>query len=291
MPPLSNSDSDKSPRASSRILPRGIFTLKARSRRKTMSRKSIDSAPRSSMREASSFTRSFSQARASATVSATLGKTAIISSLVMLVLLINKWSFHLEAAVHVQNLAGDVVGIPRTEKPNGISDFLRTPNAAQEDAGLHGVAGALAHFPGHFGLDDARRHGVDGDSAWGQFDGERAGEGVDRAFAGCVIGLAAAAFFARNRTDIDDLATAFGDHEGDDGPAHVESADDVGFEHNAHVFDLEGGQRIVPDDTGIVDEQIDAAGAIEDLFGESGASCSIPDIHGLGSNPRPLARR
>ena len=43
----------------------------------------MDSAPRSLMSDASSFTFSASQARASAMVAATLGKTARISSLVI----------------------------------------------------------------------------------------------------------------------------------------------------------------------------------------------------------------
>ena len=76
MPFCSNSASVSVPRAFSTILPRGILILKARSRRNTMSRKSIDSASRSSISDASGLTSSTSHPRASAIVAETVGSTA-----------------------------------------------------------------------------------------------------------------------------------------------------------------------------------------------------------------------
>src|SRR5262245_44283102 len=191
-PPWSNSDSERLPRASSTILPRGIFTLNARSSRKTMSRKSIDSAPRSSISDASSFTFSTSHPSASAIVSATLGKMALISSLVIFGLLIR--SFHFEAAIHVENFARDVIGVGRTQKPHGMRHVHWTSNSPQQDPGLDLVAGEFADGARYFGFDDARGDGVDGNISRRQFHGQCACESVDRAFAGGVIRLAASAF-------------------------------------------------------------------------------------------------
>ena len=60
-------------------------------------------------------------------------------------------------------------------------------------------------------------------------DGEGAGEGVDGAFAGGVIGLAAAALFAGHRTEIDDLAAPLRNHEGHDGPGGLQLGQDHGL--------------------------------------------------------------
>src|SRR5262245_18849571 len=213
-PPWSNSDSERFPRASSTILPRGIFTLNARSSRNTMSRKSIDSAPRSSISEASSFTFSTSQPRASAIVSATLGKIAWISSLVMLWMLM--CSLHFESAVHVQDFARDVIGVGRAQEPDRMGHVSGPADPAQQNPGLELVTGHFAHRARHFGFDDARGNSIDGDIAGREFDGQRFGKGVDGAFAGGVIGLAAPAFLAGYGTDIDDFAAALRNHVGHD---------------------------------------------------------------------------
>src|SRR3974390_2326159 len=89
-----------------------------------MSTKSIDSAPRSSINEDSSFTFSSSQPMASATVCATLGNTARISSFVIIVSLIVVL-FHFESAIHVQDLPRDVLGVLGGQKPNGVCHFFR----------------------------------------------------------------------------------------------------------------------------------------------------------------------
>src|SRR5438270_11036120 len=186
IPPWSNCDSERSPRASSMILPRGIFTLKPRSRRKTMSRKSMDSAPRSSMSEASSFTCSTSQPSASAMISATFGKMAAISSFVMLLFVI-MLLLHLKSPVHVQHLAGNVIGKARGQKPDGVGHVHWPANPPQEDAREHLVRRAFANLAGHFSFNYARRHRVDRNAARRQFDGQGARKSVDCAFAGGVI--------------------------------------------------------------------------------------------------------
>src|SRR5262249_44292330 len=225
MPFCSNSDSGRSPRAFSTILPRGILILNARSRRKTMSRKSIDSASSPSISETSSLTWSTSQPSASAIVSATLGNTAWISSLVIAASFAIK-SLHFETAVHSQYLPRDVIRVRRGEKPNRPGYFLGLAVAPQQDLRFDRVAGELAHVGGHVGLDHARRHTVHRDLARSKLDRERSRERLDRALARRVIRLPASALRTRHRADVDDLAAAVNDHVRDYGTRHVEHSAD-----------------------------------------------------------------
>src|SRR5262245_664783 len=101
-----------------------------------MSTKSIDSAPRSSISEDSSFTFSRSQPIASATVCATLGNTARISSRVIVVSFIVVL-FHFESAIHVQDLSRDVLGVLRSQKPDGVCHFFWPAKPPQQNTGEH----------------------------------------------------------------------------------------------------------------------------------------------------------
>src|SRR6516225_3327259 len=112
-----------------------------------MSTKSIDSAPRSSINEDSSFTFSNSQPMASATVCATFGNTARISSLVIIVSFIVVL-FHFESAIHVQDLPRDVLGVLGCQKPNGVRYFFRPAYPPQQNTRQHLVAGLFTHRAG-----------------------------------------------------------------------------------------------------------------------------------------------
>src|SRR5512147_1202165 len=153
MPLFSNSASGSGPRASSTILPRGIFAPNPRSSRNTRSRKSIDSASRPSISGTLGLTSSTSQPSASAMICATFGKTASISC--WLIACSDIPSLHLEAAIDVQHLAGDVIGEARRQEPDGMGHVLCLPVAAQEDACLDFVAGQVAHLLRHLGFYDA----------------------------------------------------------------------------------------------------------------------------------------
>ena len=51
-----------------------------------------------------------------------------------------------------------------------------------------------------------------------------------------------------------------------------------------HVLVLQGGQRIVADHAGVVDQQINAAGAVNNLLDERRAGRGIAHVHGFGGN-------
>src|SRR5262249_12443859 len=126
--------------------------------------------------------------------------------------------FHLETAIHVQDLPRDVVRVTRTQKPYRVRHFFRPAITAQQDAGFDLIARKVPHRAGHFSLDDTWRHGVDVDAARRDLDRKGARKGVDSAFARGIVRLPASAFLARHRADIDNLAATLGNHERNHSP-------------------------------------------------------------------------
>src|SRR5215471_13249082 len=282
MPFCSKSDSGKSPRAFSTILPRGIFTLNARSSRNTMSRKSIDSASSPSISDTSGLMSSTSQPSASAIVSATLGKTAAISSLVIgAFAIVNDSPFrstHLEAAVHVQHLAGDVIGVSRRQKPDRVGNVLGLAEALEQDARFGLVARHVADVLRHLGLDYARRDRVDGNVARRQLDRERARQCIDRALARRIVRLTASALVAGDRGKIDDLPGALRNHVRNHRPRHVEDAANIGVEHAAQVVVTHAGERNIADDPGVVHQHVDATRPFRHLLDRIRTRGAVADV-------------
>src|SRR5206468_2874616 len=124
--------------------------------------------------------------------------------------------------------------------------------------------------------------------AGSQLDGKRARERIDRSFAGGVIGLAPAAFLAGNGTDVDDLATALGNHVRNNRAGYVESPNHIGVEHEADVLFFEQSQHIVANDAGVVDQQIDPFSALEQFFREGGTGSGIAHVERLASDSCPV---
>src|SRR5262245_56451027 len=129
------------------------------SRALTSSTMSRESAPRSSMNEASGVTSSSLTPSCSQMISFTFCSTAVpISS-----------SFarnsHVQATVHMQHVPGDVGGVRRRQKFHCRRDVLGPPHAARRDDTRVETLLRLVDAGRHLGLDEARRDGVDGDAA------------------------------------------------------------------------------------------------------------------------------
>ena len=83
---------------------------------------------------------------------------------------------HVQAAVDVEDLAGDVGGFVAREENDGGGDFAVRAEAAERDHRLHFVFQFLRQRIGHRRFDEAGRDGVHGDAARRDFDGDRARE-------------------------------------------------------------------------------------------------------------------
>ncbi|MFM1943743.1 MAG: hypothetical protein RI897_2725 [Verrucomicrobiota bacterium] len=191
---------------------------------------------------------------------------------------------HFKAAVDVQDFSGDIVGPLGGEERDCVGDIFGFTVASEQDSAEDLVTGAFADVAGHFSFDDPGCDGIDRDTAGCQFDGEGFGEGVDGAFTGGVGGLAASAFFAGDGADIDDFSAALGDEVGGGGAGHIEDAGDVGIEDGLDIVVFEEGERVVADDPGVIDEDVELACAVDDFFDEGGALGGVSDVDFFGGD-------
>src|SRR5688572_15606232 len=240
-----------------------------------MSRKSMDSAFRSSMRRLSSRTSETSRPSASAIACATRGNTVETSSLVTCIyvavlpglrppapgppaiLVEPPGSFQLEASIDGKDLPRDVARVARCQEEDRARDVLRLAEPPEEDPRQNFRPGALADLPGHVRLDDARRHGVHGDAPRRELDREGAREGVQGALARGIGRLASPAPLASDRAHEHDLAAPAADHVRDHGPGDVDRAEEVRVDDVAQVPVLEPREEAVADDAARGDEDSD----------------------------------
>ncbi len=83
-------------------------------------------------------------------------------------------SIHVHAAVHVQRRARDVGGLRTGQERHRVGDVFRLAQAAQRDLAQQRFVLAFAQGLGHVGIDEARRHAVDGDVAAADLARQRA---------------------------------------------------------------------------------------------------------------------
>src|SRR5206468_2505716 len=108
------------------------------------------------------------------------------------------------AAVDVEDVAGDVGGFVASEENDGGGNIFASSHATERDAYFQ----FFFHFVGkdgsHGRLDEPRSHGVDGDVARSNLNGNRFGKPDDSSFRGDVVGLSGIASFRDNGRNVDD---------------------------------------------------------------------------------------
>ena len=62
----------------------------------------------------------------------------------------------------------------------------------------------------------------------------------------------------------------------------IEHAGDIGIEHTLHILVGEQPQEVITDDSGVVDQHVDAIPARDGALHRGCASCAIPDVGLLG---------
>src|SRR5262245_44286464 len=174
----------------------GISIPNSSSRAITSSTVSRLSAPRSSTKDASGVTSSSSTPSWSTMIFLTRSATGSITLLRGVAGSPSRWLvprpsaiLHVEAAVHRRHLPGDVAGGVRQQEHHGPGDVSGRADAPHRNARGHGLPGLVAHRRGHVRLDEARRHGVDGDAAAGDLAGDSLREPDHPGLAGRVVGL------------------------------------------------------------------------------------------------------
>src|SRR5215203_4812929 len=192
------------------------------------------------------------------------------------------------AAVRVQDRAGDVGGILAGEEQEGRRDLARLAGA------LHRRLGAEARdVLGVEGRGDERRpdrprrDAVHPDALLDELLRERAGEGDDRALRGAVVEKLRAAAIGRHRCGVDDRGALLQMRQRRLG--HEEIAEDVGSEGALDLL-----RRDLVDVLlrmllgGVVDEDVEAAEAVDDLLDRLLAEAGVADVAGDGEAVAPL---
>mmetsp|Transcript_21087 Transcript_21087/g.81837 ORF Transcript_21087/g.81837 Transcript_21087/m.81837 type:complete len:357 (+) Transcript_21087:2512-3582(+) len=175
-----------------------------------------------------------------------------------------------DAAVHRQDLPGDVLAGPRSEQQGRTLQVVVVAEAVERRVGRHLVSPQRGQQAlGHLAREEARRQRIDGDAIRAPLAGQGPREVHRRALAGVVGNGLHRTQVARQAGDgghIDDAARTARDHAGlGHGLREQEEAADV------EVHDLVPGLermllgRGAPGGAGVVDEDVDAAQALHGL--------------------------
>src|SRR5689334_3850879 len=114
------------------------------------------SAPRSSTNDASGVTRSSSTPSWSTMIFFTRSETGSMTLLLCLMACVRPKLpiLHVEAAVHPQNLSGDVSGRFRYQKRHRRRNVLGLAHPSERDRAHDGFLGLVGHRVRHVGLDE-----------------------------------------------------------------------------------------------------------------------------------------
>ena len=197
-------------------------------------------------------------------------------------------TLHIQAAVHAERRAGNVgrpVFAQELHDPRDV--FGRAQPALRDfldDRFEHGGRNCTDHF----GCDEARRHGVDGDPAARRFQRQALGETEQPGLGRRVIGLADVADLADDRADVHDPARSAFDHMLEDRLGHAKRAEEVHIEHLVPILMRHFADRLVDRDAGIVDQEIAAAVKAKNLVAHARAVAGIVDSALMDGNRRAL---
>src|ERR1700683_1115159 len=111
---------------------------------------------------------------------------------------------HVQAAVDVENLAGDVAGFIAGEEDDGGGDVAIRAETTERDHGLHFVFYFLRERISHGRSDEAGGDRVHRDTARSDFNGDGAREADQARFRCDVIRLAGVARLGDYGSDVDD---------------------------------------------------------------------------------------
>jgi len=180
-------------------------------------------------------------------------------------------------AVHMQDLTGDK---PRAlqvgDRLGDITHFAHTPHRVQLPQCSVGV------FAMHRRLDDARAYRVHSNAAFGVFNRQGFGRGIQPAFgeAGEYRRHAVDGVIDQAGGHIDDVAGAVFFHLGDGQLSDVEKAVEVHCQHVGVVVLGVGGEGFGDEDAGVVDQAVDTPEGGQGFADDALGSGRVGDVAG-----------
>src|SRR5205809_1440122 len=179
---------------------------------KLMSRKSIDSAPRSRTSAASSVTAASSMPSDSTMIFPTLTRTSERVQIFVVSGCMRSGASLPDAAVHCDDLARDVARLVRREEHGEGGDLFRPADAPHRDPLPDLLRGDADEGPAHVGLDQPRRDRVHRHAVAGQLAGERARERIHASLGRRVVHLPTPGARGQHRAHVDDPPPSAAEH-------------------------------------------------------------------------------
>src|SRR5580700_7724182 len=202
----------------------GMSMLNSVSNAITNSTWSSESAPRSSVIDASGVTSDSSTPSCSTMIFFTLSKVVDIGSP------FTKGS-HQDAAIDHERLSGDVSSGIRAEEGHRATDILRLPGSAESGLFDQKLPGGVGHLFGHCGFDESRRDGVDSYIPRTQLLCERFAQADEGRFRGRIRGLPGITCHTHDAGHQHDRAGALFHHRFRNGAAEMKRRFQIHVEH------------------------------------------------------------
>src|SRR5947208_15352276 len=248
----------------------------------TSSTMSSESAPRSSMKDASGVTSSSLTPSCSQMISFTFCST-LAAIVLLLTWLSRPPASHVEATVHVEDVSGDVPRAGGSEKDDRRRDLVGRRHAPRRNDARVKALLRVAQRRHHVGLDESWRDGVDGDAARGDLARQRLREADHPGLGGGVRRLPRISHLRDDGGEIDDTAVMGPDH-GPERPARAVKDTRQGDSQGAPpVLCLETQEQRRHRQSGTVDEQITSSSVVNDVLHRVTHGLAVPDIEARGT--------
>ena len=166
---------------------------------------------------------------------------------------------HVQAAVHIEDVSGDVGRVIGGEERDCTGHVFRSADASQRNFFSAFCLKSSPRPAVMAGLDEAGCDGVASYVARAQFARDGLGQANQACFGGGVVGLSGLADLAKNASDIDDASPALFQHGTDDLLRAQVGGSEVGIEDRVPVGALHSHDELIARDAGVVDEDVNLA--------------------------------
>src|SRR5688572_1016507 len=173
-------------------------------------------------------------------------------------------TLHPEPAVDEEHGPRDELGLVRAEEPNRARHVLRVAEPAEGRVREHRLGRRLGEHVRQLGAHVPGRDDVGAHVAAAELACKRLRETDDPGFRRGVIGLPEVAVDADDRRDVDNRACTALHHRASGGATRVEDRRQVRVEHRAPVVVAHPCEDAVPRQPGVVDEDVEVAGRLDE---------------------------
>ena len=191
---------------------------------------------------------------------------------------------HCHAAIHTEDLAGDIAGLVAGEEGNGLGDILDGAESLDGNDVLGGLLDGLREDVGHVRLNEPGGDAVGRDAFFADLAGDRLGQADESRLAGGVVGRSGLAHDAGDGADIDDAAEFVADHRSGRHARGREGRPQIHGDDLVKVVVVHLDHQLVAGDAGVVDQDVDATVLGGELFEHLSELGCVRDVDTAGQH-------